>query len=187
MVFAGVSGVCLVLLVAAFLVWVRSYWAIDEVAFHRTGSWRKYELSTLPGKLRLIRLDDWHEPAPVTFVSARRGGVTEQEWNLKPTALSWFPGAPFGNAASVSVRFAGVSYDRDQFLIRFSEPTAVHIWKLPLWPICLLLAMAPASRVIGVVRWRRRASMGCCRACGYDMRATPERCPECGATGEPGH
>jgi hypothetical protein len=42
-----------------------------------------------------------------------------------------------------------------------------------------------ASGVILARRWasrRRRALEGRCRRCGYDLRASIDRCPECGAT-----
>ena len=50
------------------------------------------------------------------------------------------------------------------------------------YPVAVLLLL-PAARSRALWRLRpanRRCQAGLCPACGYDLRATPERCPECG-------
>ncbi|HEX4795682.1 MAG TPA: hypothetical protein VH370_17970 [Humisphaera sp.] len=54
-------------------------------------------------------------------------------------------------------------------------------WGL-LWPTFLeflLVVNIWIRRRCQVQLWRLTA--GCCMACGYDLRATVDRCPECGA------
>jgi hypothetical protein len=50
---------------------------------------------------------------------------------------------------------------------------------VPYWFLTLLTALLPTVATARFLR-RRRYGAGFCRCCGYDMRATPARCPECG-------
>jgi len=53
---------------------------------------------------------------------------------------------------------------------------------LPYWFMLLAFGLIPAVSLIRCVRRRSDSQMlpGHCNTCGYDLRATPAQCPECG-------
>jgi len=90
------------------------------------------------------------------------------------------------------VRFAGLEWhvweDRNWIpVVRTSTGTSGPIsygrrteFILPLWWVLMLSAVLPFRVAIRLVERWREVKPGTCRNCGYDLRATPERCPECG-------
>jgi hypothetical protein len=51
---------------------------------------------------------------------------------------------------------------------------------IPYWAICMLGVAAMGVRWVLRHRRARRVLAHVCTVCGYDLRATPKRCPECG-------
>ena len=69
-------------------------------------------------------------------------------------------------------------------VLESDEGGAAYGLLVPHWFVATLTAVSPAAWLWAHVRRRRRIVRGLCPACGYDLRASPARCPECGTTPE---
>ena len=56
-----------------------------------------------------------------------------------------------------------------------------HPWlALIIWTLALTVGAVAGWMTYRSERSRGRIDSGLCARCGYDLRATPDRCPECG-------
>jgi hypothetical protein len=83
------------------------------------------------------------------------------------------------------VSFAGFRVQRGfraEYLIQYGR-----VYTIPFWFLSAVLGVPPAVWLRARWQERRRErsvrmfAAGVCPVCGYDLRATPGRCPECGA------
>ena len=68
-----------------------------------------------------------------------------------------------------------------QYVNSFSVNARVINIVAPHWLAATATALLPAAWVATRIRRRRDPCSVYCPTCGYDLRATPDRCPECGA------
>jgi hypothetical protein len=157
-----------VLFVAVLALWVRSHWTAEGITYcvpRSKDSPTSYEVYDAPGLMGFARAcysDLSDLPDRRCSYSARHEpgvGGADAEWFIGWT--NW--------------RFLGFGvYD---FLIGSARKRFIE---LPFGVILLVLFAAPARQALQMARRRDRKRRGLCLSCGYDIRATPARCPECG-------
>jgi hypothetical protein len=146
------AAVTLLLCVAVCVLWVRSYWVSETVGHH--DGLLECEARTGRGSISF------------SYMLYNRLRPPEHRWKYSRRAPA-YPGliadqSYWHISFSLSIgRFAGI-------IVPYAVPA-------------VLLAVAPLWRLVSWVRARRRRGIGGCATCGYDLRATPDRCPECGA------
>ena len=151
----------MVFLILAAL-WLRTFMATDQLRIGRSAP--PWELFTLH-----VRSDGsflhvsgshsrFHEPMP--------GEGFEWEYEVRPPS-------PQGLGSWVWW---------DHYLDQPSEGGSIEVWRVQVRPWLLPIppAILPAIWLYGFRRRRSRARQGRCLKCGYDLRASRERCPECG-------
>jgi hypothetical protein len=169
------SVTSLVLCVAVCMLWKQSHSAIDR--FDRALMTNRRVLTTNQGRftfqnstdeLNALQEQGWRwdqfDDKRRIDLDLRRGDLLMSDSSIKGTR---FLGYWFGTVAnSPSRNHRGVS----TFVIG------------PIWPVALACALLPMFWLVRYPNWRRRRRIakGLCGTCGYDLRASPERCPECG-------
>lgn len=174
-------AISLVLFVTASLLWFRSY-RFEEAIAYRSGSHCRYSLGSQPGRICLEFIHEVHWGG--TTASGPSGWwtysfpcrdwqwedyYTDDEYLLRRWGFAIITGERLTPDPSASPMVLGA--------VTLFPATAVSI---PYWLAVLLTLALPLSAVRRLWLQRQRGRKGLCRGCGYDLRATPERCPECG-------
>lgn len=91
------------------------------------------------------------------------------------------------NRAGTELWFAGFGYTtRHRFpttVEQSIDPARVRGYRgvvVPSWFLTIVFTVIPAVTMVKLIRSFRRQRVGLCAVCGYDLRASPDRCPECG-------
>jgi hypothetical protein len=166
--FNVLAGTSLALCVMTAVFWVRSYFSLDTI----------FVPTLIPVASRMIVLESGC-------------GFLLVGTQYYPSALrsNW----GFGAGKPYPLTGAWMS-DRQTFylfgvrIVRLHDKAANNQtnWGVftPCWLATVTTMLLPAIKLRQKYT-RRNRSRGLCPHCGYDLRATPERCPECGSPAQP--
>jgi hypothetical protein len=85
-----------------------------------------------------------------------------------------------GTTAASGTLASGTWHGFNSVTVQLPRNHSLRAIGIPDWFPALLFVILPLIRLRSLLRTRRRNRAGLCPTCGYDLRATPDRCPECG-------
>ena len=121
-----------------------------------------------------------------TTFGASRGSVRLEMLQRSPHHHSYISLADSRTIPPYDFRFPrsswlGVKYSWNLQSGNFNPPRHFLSVLFPLWITVILTAILPALWIWRHLR-RQLGNENLCTQCGYDLRATPDRCPECGTS-----
>lgn len=186
----------LILCVGTCALWVRSYWRVDSAMVYRpTRTWQQmwidrsmqtfsegpvWEADSRRGILRFLYLRNdcsygrASGPALVSF-------PLSEEAQVDRGLADWSEDTWLGLGLS-AVPVPEIEYNLPADATSPPGPPAYTVYALytPAWLWAMIFAIPPAAAAKSIARRGRRLRLGLCLTCGYDLRASPNRCPECG-------
>ena len=128
--------------------------------------------------LRLARQRIANTPAPMR-VRIGVGNTSTYTWTANGAVREhytfFYPGHTIDGFRSLSTLWT-FRYRR----IDAGSRTEMIELRLPLWILTVAFLVYPVYLLTPLHRRRKRKKLGQCVKCGYDLRASKERCPECG-------
>ena len=164
--FSVLSAISLLLFVAVVALWVRSYW-VGEGFCWRTNGGQYLRLGSQRGGL-------WYSSARLS--QGKRLGYDPSGYQRGPVADSMDGDVTELRWSRIGFRYYGS--DRGYLFAR------KRYIRIPHWALVAASGTVLAWCLSRSPRRRRTRRRGDCAACGYDFRATPGRCPECGLVPE---
>jgi hypothetical protein len=120
--------------------------------------------------------DSWYAP----YIGPRKGILLETDFTEAPTGWTTRPRQWLG------FRYVSTDSWSPKAQLQQGYPTASsRAIFIRHWAIVALTAILPAVAAGQFIRNRHRRRSNLCPKCGYDLRATPARCPECGHEPKP--
>jgi hypothetical protein len=156
--------VSLTLLVGTTFIWIASYFRYTKLFLPAQAGSRNWGVSCYRGSITFHTIDSGPPAHGIIFEANPESDVTAIMWDNYMRRESW------------------MGFALRQTKTAYTTPTAPHLHDQLIVPIGILsvLAILPLLAIRRLNRSLQRESSGCCVHCGYDLRATPERCPECG-------